>query len=413
MHPGSLSQIVENGLCSGCGLCQGVAGNAKVRMVLTSGGWLRPFQRGQLPEPIRKRVLRVCPGSRIAALPIPRAGTSAKVDPVWGVYRRLAHGWASDSELRGLTSRGGILSALAVLLLETGAVDCVLHVAPSRVRPLRTVSRCSRNRSEILSGAQARYGPSAPLSGLLQLLEAQQPFAFIGKPCDVGAVRNLSRIDPRVGRYCRYLLSFPCRGTPSLAPSSALLADLHLDESEVSAFRYVGDPESIGVRVQTRDGRLIERRFQPDWLEAEAVGMQNRCRICPDSVGLSADLVVGDLNSDGEGTGINWIMARTLKGAALLESGVAASAVSLAGSVTIEELNRLHSYHFHQRRAAWARLLALRNGGRLVPAVSGLSLQQLARDNGLRSNLREARQTLRRALDGYSTEPPVHPMDSL
>ena len=58
-------------------------------------------------------------------------------------------------------------------------------------KPMRSVSRYSYNKQELLnSGSCSRYGPSSPLDKFNEALNKNEPFAFVGKPCDISAIRQ-------------------------------------------------------------------------------------------------------------------------------------------------------------------------------------------------------------------------------
>ena len=61
--PSSLAEVVENGLCIGCGLCAALS--ETLDMVLTEDGAERPA--GQVTRAEEKRILAACPGAVIAA----------------------------------------------------------------------------------------------------------------------------------------------------------------------------------------------------------------------------------------------------------------------------------------------------------------------------------------------------------
>ena len=44
-----LSDIVDNGLCIGCGLCQSIAGKDKIKISMTSKGRLEPKEISKIP----------------------------------------------------------------------------------------------------------------------------------------------------------------------------------------------------------------------------------------------------------------------------------------------------------------------------------------------------------------------------
>ena len=90
--PLSIEQIVAGGLCIGCGLCQAIAGEDSVRMVLTPEGRERPIARVPLSRSTLGLINSVCPGTRVEG-PAPEAVRDAREqDVVWGQARRLAIG---------------------------------------------------------------------------------------------------------------------------------------------------------------------------------------------------------------------------------------------------------------------------------------------------------------------------------
>jgi coenzyme F420 hydrogenase subunit beta len=61
LTPGQrLFAIVEQGLCIGCGLCQSVAGEDRVRVTKTSSGYLHPVIEGELDHDTVDRIYEVC-----------------------------------------------------------------------------------------------------------------------------------------------------------------------------------------------------------------------------------------------------------------------------------------------------------------------------------------------------------------
>ena len=90
-HPNSLREIVENGLCIGCGLCQSIAGFERVEMVMVDPpGRLRPKIKQPLDRKTEDAILAACPGARIDEPVDPkRHGQDVKVDPSFGPWHRV------------------------------------------------------------------------------------------------------------------------------------------------------------------------------------------------------------------------------------------------------------------------------------------------------------------------------------
>ena len=80
-----------------------------------------------------------------------------------------------------------------------------MHTDANPKKPMRSVSKFSYNKEELLGNeSRSRYGPASPLDRFHEALDLNQPFAFVGKPCDISAVRQLARIDSRVYILCNY-----------------------------------------------------------------------------------------------------------------------------------------------------------------------------------------------------------------
>ena len=56
-----LESVVRHGLCTGCGICESMAGRDKVEMRLTAFGQLRPRVKGPIDRAKLDQVLKVCP----------------------------------------------------------------------------------------------------------------------------------------------------------------------------------------------------------------------------------------------------------------------------------------------------------------------------------------------------------------
>ena len=130
----TLERVVEHGLCTGCGLCESVAGRDRLRMAISPHGYLRPKLGQALAPELAGRILDTCPGVRIDG---PAAEAGVEMHDIWGPHARLAKAHATDPEIRFKAASGGTLTALCGYLLDSGKVDFVLHVAASREAPMR------------------------------------------------------------------------------------------------------------------------------------------------------------------------------------------------------------------------------------------------------------------------------------
>jgi len=324
----------------------------------------------------------------------------------------LSIGYAGDPEVRYRGATGGVLTALGQFLLASGRAKFILHVAASRKEPMRSERALSFDAASILEGAGSRYGPAAPLIDFTALLDRAEPFALIAKPCDIAAVRNLARIDPRVDRYLRYALTFVCGGASDLTKSEEVVSGLGIRPDELSLFRYRGNGCPGPTRLETKDGRSFELTYQEMWEDEATWRIQPRCKICADAIGESADLAASDVwpggGPTGEDAGFNGIIVRTQRGLELYRAAVAAGAIVIEPrEVSFRDFDEFQPHQVRKKRAVWARLAGMRAAGQPVPETQGLRLAECARMNTLAENLDEARGARRRARQGRLGEPPA------
>ncbi|MDX8495122.1 Coenzyme F420 hydrogenase/dehydrogenase, beta subunit C-terminal domain [Mesorhizobium sp. VK22B] len=409
--PLSLSEIVENGLCIGCGLCLSIAVPEAVEMVMTPEGRERPVASQALDREALARINAVCPGTRIAGTPPAQVSQAALMDTVWGPAERLVLGRAAEPTVRFVGSGGGTLTALGQFLLSSGRVKFILHVAASQSMPMRTERRLSFDAASVLEGAGSRYGPAATLVDFNDILDRGEPFALIAKPCDVTAVRNLARLDRRVDEHMRYALAFVCGGASDLTKSEQVLQRFGLSEDELTLFRYRGHGNPGLNRIETRDGRAFEISYRQLWEDEDKWMIQPRCKICPDAIGQVADIAVSDAWLNGgpavEDEPLNGIIVRTKRGLELFDAAVEAGALQVRRETGFAELSELQSHQVRKRRAVWARLKGMAIAGKPVPFVTDLALRDCASQNSLAENLAEGRGARDRARRGRLGEPPA------
>lgn len=376
-----LPTIVENGLCVGCGLCESLAGAARVQMVVTPEGRIRPQGKGTLSEEILEPIRQVCPGIGIQAPELIEEKSRTRLHPIFGPIRRILRGWAKNEQVRYRSAAGGVMTALGAYLLESGEVDAVLHVSASEGDPVLTQARVSLSMEDVQGGSGSRYGPAAPLRFVHRLLDAKLRFAVMAKPCDVAAIRKLARIDPRVDEQVAYLITFFCGGVPS-SETARKIVDYHgVGQDEVSEFRFRGHGWPGPTHVGTRDGQSFQLSYEETWFDSSRpwrYDMQFRCKVCADAVGESADVVCPDgwLMKDGrpiyqEAPGVNLMIARTERGERLLERAQR-DGVLQGESFPLEELESMHADHIERKLTFPARVRALRAEGLPAPDYRGL-----------------------------------------
>ena len=219
-----LSDIVDSGLCVGCGICQSIAGSDKIEIEMSLKGRLEPKETNKISPGIFEKIKSICPGTIVEGLPENTIDKHSKHDQIWGYYLSLNYTWSTDDKIRFQSSTGGLLNGLSIYLIETKKIKFILHTVADPKKPMRSISKFSYSKEEIVKcESGSRYGPASSLDAFHKALDLNEPFAFVGKPCDISAIRQLSKIDSRVNDLCKYLLTLVCGGFQSLQNHKILL----------------------------------------------------------------------------------------------------------------------------------------------------------------------------------------------
>jgi coenzyme F420 hydrogenase subunit beta len=414
LTPGQrLYAIVEQGLCIGCGLCQSVAGEDRVRVTKTSSGYLHPVIEGELDHDTVDRIYEVCPGTRIEGLPQRLVEPDTRHDNVWGPWRRMVRAWAGDPEIRFEGSTGGVLTALGQYLLTSGRVEFILQVKTSAAEPSFGDPTLSFTEADVFEAAGSRYGPAAALTDIGAALDRGQPFAFIAKPCDVSALRNYARQDDRVDQLVRYMLVMVCGGFGTPQGTINFYQRVGIDPERVTGLRYRGRGCPGPTRVETGD-EAQEFHYIDYWGEDETTwSLPFRCKICPDGIGEAADIAAADTWIGGgpnrvdsvDDPGTNALIARTRAGEELIAAAAEAGALTLEYDIPPDTMSLYQPHQVNKKYAVWARHQGLRDAGRIVPHTERLRIEELAQDLPEETNAFQRNGTRRRIEIGKATEP--------
>lgn len=397
----TLARVARGQLCAGCGLCASIGAGA-VALETVSPGFTRPVQTQAISSAQEASIAASCP-----AVTIDNQPAAPMHDPLWGPWFFTGTGYSTDEALRHQASSGGVISGLLVHALATGLVDFVVQTGMDPAAPLGNQTVVSRTRDDVFAAAGSRYASSSPLAEVGRWLEMPGRFTFVGKPCDVSALRAYARIDPRVNAKIPLMLAFFCAGIPSGDGARRILAAIDAPEAQLAAFRYRGDGWPGNATATLADGSTRSMTYHESWGKILSKEIQFRCKICPDAVGGAADVACADAwygdekgyPSFAEQQGRSLIMTRTARGDALLREAVAAGRI-VTSPLDPAEIVRMQPSQARRKRELIARLAAVAVAGRPVPRYRGVRLMAAARQASLVSQVRSFAGLIRRFAQG-------------
>jgi coenzyme F420 hydrogenase subunit beta len=343
------------------------------------------------------RCVDVCPGADTS-----HGKWDAEADRefgrAWGPVLDIWEGHAADPEIRFRGSSGGAASALALYCLEKEGMYATIHAGADKEEPHRNRTRLSKNREELLETSGSRYSPASPCDGFGVLEAAPSPCVFIGKPCDVAALRKAQSISDELDSRAGLAISIFCAGTPSTRGTLDLLERFNKQSLEVETLRYRGNGWPGNWTAETKSGPS-SMPYKDAWSFLQKY-RPLRCHLCPDGTGEFADISCGDPwyreITPGE-PGLSLIVTRTAKGRRVLKAAADSGYLKIK-KIDPALLEKSQLNLLQKRRAVWGRLAALKLLLIPVPKLRGFSLFHNWASLSFFEKLRSLAGTLRRAM---------------
>ena len=125
-----MKEVIECGLCTGCGMCEGVCPKKSIKM----------FYESKIADPIPQKVgdcnhcglcYRSCPGKDIPMRTIDSMLFGRECDQdkeLLEIFRRSLKGYATDEMVQTESSSKKVVSALISYALDSGFIDKTLLV---------------------------------------------------------------------------------------------------------------------------------------------------------------------------------------------------------------------------------------------------------------------------------------------
>lgn len=371
-----VDHVVEWRLCLGCGACVPACPNEAISLLNVREQGIRPVVNSVKCRQCGGCV-EVCPGLEISHQPMD-CPTIAELRREWGPVLEVWEGYATDSRIRYEGSSGGAATALSLFCLEQEGATGVLQIGARQGAPLENAAVFSKSRADLLRCTGSRYSPAAPCEHLDWIQEADGTSVFVGKPCDVVALRKSQAVNPAIDAKVGLAISIFCAGTPATEGTYHILRILGVKPRQARDIRYRGCGWPGATVVRTGDGGASapQMAYDESWGNILSHYGQFRCRLCPDSTGEFADISCGDPwyreVQPGE-PGRSLVLARTARGRHVLHRAMEAGYLQLE-RVEPNTVSLSQKALLSRRRQLWGRLLVMRLMGVPVPRFRGFSL---------------------------------------
>lgn len=371
----NISDVVAWRLCVGCGACAYICPEQKIKLENIPTEGIRPVLSDENCQNCDD-CLQVCPGlsQKISQNGETDFTPQNQLEKSWGRILEIREGYASEHQIRFLGSSGGVVTALALYCLEKRNFSGIMHVGTNSNNPLENTICFSKTKSELLEAGGSRYSPASPCAGLKFIESASSPCVFIGKPCDITAVRKITDKKPQLAEKIGLTIGVFCAGTPATQGTIDLLQQHHIDIRQIQRLKYRGNgwPGDFAVEfgnyrfsLPYREAWSFIQRYRPF-----------RCYLCPDSTSEFADISCGDAwyRRDLNGNpGCSLVIVRNKRGADFLEDAMASGYVKMKKS-NATSLIQSQENLLDKRRAIGGRIMIMKLFAIPTPDLSNFYL---------------------------------------
>lgn len=370
IKPKVISLIVDNDMCTGCGVCTFACQSDALTMDWNDQGFLVPkLAKDCNGDGI---CLSVCPfnpepenqvkdETAIADIFLAEdTQTQEKLGRLIGTYAGYSN------EFRDSSSSGGIATYILNELLKRGDVDHVFSVQESDQSNSHYQYTVASNKEDLKSSSKTKYYPVTLENVLTKLNEIDGKVAIVGIACFVKAIRLAQYYDPKLKKKIPFIVGIICGGVKSKYFTEYLASRAGANHKKIRFPQYrIKDTNSSANDYAfgcedtiTNDYKKIKMREVGD-MWGTGLFKANACDFCDDVVTELADISLGDAwlkpySDDGGGTSL--IITRTLLAERLIIEGIQRSELKVESISTDIMMSSQQGSYNHRHEGLYVRL---------------------------------------------------------
>ncbi|MCA1760485.1 MAG: Coenzyme F420 hydrogenase/dehydrogenase, beta subunit C-terminal domain, partial [Bacteroidales bacterium] len=333
--PKVITEVVNQDLCTGCGLCVYKCPSGALKMSWNDYGFLIPKLIDDCND--NGNCLTVCPFNPFPDQEVKTENEIAEIflkdnishHPKIGKYKGIYAGYAS--EFRLTSSSGGLATYVSIELLEQGIINHIISIKESQKPGQYYEYAVSSTKEELLASSKTRYFPVTLGSILQETANLKGKVAIVGVACFVKAIRLAQFRDSKLNEKIPFLIGIICGGLKSRFFTEYLADKTGADQQFISPQYRIKNIDSgagdysFGCKdLKDNTNRTIRMKVVGD-MWGTGLFKANACDFCEDVTTELADISMGDAwikpyHLDGKGTNI--VITRSHFADKLIQQGI-------------------------------------------------------------------------------------------
>lgn len=354
MNRTPVKDVMDEGLCTGCGTCAGVCpeGLFEFELRKIEPNISKPdscIECGQCQE--------FCSGQSVDFIRLNELVFGKKNSGVLGSYKEIFTGYSTDEIVRYNASAGGVVTALLLYAYDNKLVKGAVVVSSVEGKPWISKVSIATTRDEIISAKQSKYTIVPVNSIIRELRKLNGNYAIVALPCQIHSLRKMEKKD--IKNNIKYMLGIYCGFSSKYGATEYIIKKIGVsDLNGIYSFEYRGKGWPGGILIKLKNGKeFFLKKFHHNFVVP--LYLPGRCTLCIDLTNEFADVSIGDawlpeLIKKGEGSSL--VTTRTKIGADLVEKAAKAGYLKLERK-SEEDAIRAHKHMLkYKKRGAFIRM---------------------------------------------------------
>jgi len=313
----TISFVVRNKLCNGCGICVDACPTQAISMK-TQKGLFVPIINNNLciNDKGCSKCFQVCPGIGIDLKNKSKQlyeQNDCKYDNFIGYHQNCYSGFSNDHNIRYHSASGGLLSQLLIYLLQKKLIAGAVVTRFKQEFPSTPETIIATSREEILSGKSSKYCPVSQDGIISEIKKREGKYVIVGLPCHIHGFRKYEKTDSVFRDKVLGYFSIYCSSTRTFLATEYLFNYYKIDPKNLNYFAY-RDDGCLGFLKAISDNQEIKVPYRKYYSQLRSFFKPKRCLTCIDHYGYLADICFGDIQTGrykSDTIGVNSVITRS------------------------------------------------------------------------------------------------------
>lgn len=352
----NVSEIVRSGLCTSCGVCNGVCPHGSISF--------RYDKERNTPAVDTTCVncglcYDICPGKGIELIAkgkkLFECQDKVEYNKYCGYHLASYIGYSNDNDIRYHSASGGMVTSFLIYLLEQRIIDGAIVIRYREDNPFEPEPFIATTKEDLLKSRSSKYLVLSYDKIINDIKNFSGKLAVVGLPCQIQGLRNFAEKNKNVKEHIIAYFSIYCSLNKTKHSMDYYLEKYHINKDDVGYFSFRDDGCLGYMKFVDKEGNVIRKiPYLSFWFGTHSFFQNRRCLLCADHYGELADISFGDINIEPynqDKIGISSIVVRSTYWNELLIDACKHEAITIK-NCPLENVNKSQGYARRHKKGA-------------------------------------------------------------